>query len=183
MVKKQDKGLVASVAIPDGVTATLNEAMLTIKGGKGEVIRNVLSPLVAIEIKDKAIVLTTTSGKKKFSRMFQTLCAHVANMIKGSMEPFLYEVKICSGHFPMTVKKDGDEVVISNFLGEKIPRRSKIVEGVALDIKGDLITITASDIEKAGQTAANLERATIIKKRDIRVFQDGCYITVKPNTK
>ena len=31
------------------------------------------------------------------------------------------------------------------------------------------------DKEKVGQTVANIERATKVKNRDIRVFQDGIY--------
>ena len=30
-----------------------------------------------------------------------------------------------------------------------------------------------------GQTAANLEQATVVKGRDIRVFQDGIYVVSK----
>jgi large subunit ribosomal protein L6 len=45
-----------------------------------------------------------------------------------------------------------------------------------VDIKGENITLTAIDKEKVGQTAANIERATKVKNRDIRVFQDGIYI-------
>jgi large subunit ribosomal protein L6 len=30
--------------------------------------------------------------------------------------------------------------------------------------------------EKVGQTVANIERATMVKNRDIRVFQDGVYL-------
>ena len=101
-------------------------------------------------------------------------------MIRGVNEGFTYELKICSGHFPMTVKKEGEEVVISNFLGEKIPRKSKIIQGVDLEVKGDMIIVKSPDREKAGQTAANLEKATFIKKRDRRIFQDGCYIVSKP---
>ena len=115
--------------------------------------------------------------------MLNTTNAHINNMVRGVTDGFTYELKICSGHFPMTLKKEGEEVVISNFLGEKIPRRSKIVQGADLEIKGDLIIVKSPDTEKAGQTAANLEKATFITKRDRRVFQDGCYIISKPTKK
>jgi large subunit ribosomal protein L6 len=41
------------------------------------------------------------------------------------------------------------------------------------------VTVSGSDREKVGQTAANIEMACKIKKRDRRVFQDGIYIVSK----
>jgi len=180
MEEKKDTGMSNVVKIPDGITATLNESVLTIKGSNGEVSRNFFTPLVKLELKDNTIKLSTKSSKRKFTRLLQTITSHIKNMIDGIKDGFTYQLKICSGHFPMTVKKEGSEIVISNFLGEKIPRRSKIVNGTQVEIKGEIITVKSNSIEDAGQTAANLERATFIKKRDRRVFQDGCYIISKP---
>ena len=183
METKQDNGKSITVTISEGVTGTLDGTILTFKGANGETSRDFLSPLVKTELKNNEVTVSIPVSKRKYTRMFFTTIAHIKNMIEGAKEGFTYELKICSGHFPMTVKKEGNEVVISNFLGEKIPRRSTIVEGVNLDIKGDIIIVNSPNIEDAGQTAANLERATFIKKRDRRVFQDGCYITSKPQQK
>ena len=77
------------------------------------------------------------------------------------------------------MKKKDDEIIIKNFLGEKIPRKSKILMGVDIKIEGDTITVRSQNKELAGQTAANLETATKVKNKDLRVFQDGIYITSK----
>ncbi len=183
MAEKKQNGLLSKIKIPDGVTATINESLLTIKGQKGEVTRNFFSPLIKLNVKDNIIELSSKSQKRKFSKVFYTMMAHIENMICGVKDGFVYELKVCSGHFPMTLKKEKDEIIISNFLGEKIPRKSKILPGVEVEVKGDKITVKSPDLEKAGQTAVNIERATAIKKRDIRVFQDGCYITSKPGRK
>ncbi|PSP31946.1 50S ribosomal protein L6, partial [Halobacteriales archaeon QH_10_67_22] len=37
------------------------------------------------------------------------------------------------------------------------------------------------DIEAVGQTAADIEQLTRVQDKDVRVFQDGVYITDKPN--
>ena len=38
------------------------------------------------------------------------------------------------------------------------------------------IVVEGIDVEKVGQTAANLERATRVSYKDPRVFQDGVYL-------
>jgi len=80
----------------------------------------------------------------------------------------------------------------------KGPARGTILEvketkglGITIDViiydgkikKGDTIIIESFDKESAGQTAANFETATRIKKRDRRVFQDGIFIINKSGKK
>lgn len=111
--------------------------------------------------------------------MVGTIRAHINNMIKGVTEGFTYKLKIRYAHFPMKVSVKGNEVIIENFLGEKHPRRARIMEGVTVKISGEDVIVTGIDKEKVGQTAANIEQATRIKGRDPRVFQDGIYIVEK----
>jgi large subunit ribosomal protein L6 len=79
----------------------------------------------------------------------------------------------------MNVAVSGDKLSVKNFLGEKIPRVAKILPGVTVKVEGDIIDIESTDKEAAGQTAANFEQLTRITNRDLRIFQDGIYITVK----
>ena len=57
-------------------------------------------------------------------------------------------------------------------------RRSPGEVQVRVENKVDVI-VSGADREKVGQTAANIERACKIRKRDRRVFQDGIYIVSK----
>ncbi len=110
----------------------------------------------------------------------RTFKAHIANMLKGVTEGFTYKLKVVYSHFPMTIKVQGDEVVIENFLGEKNPRRARILPGVNVKVMGGQeIIVEGIDKEAVGQTAANIEQATRITKWDRRVFQDGVYIVEK----
>ncbi len=73
----------------------------------------------------------------------------------------------------------GNTITIDNFLGEKATRTAAIADGVEVKVKGDIVTIEGNNVEHVGQTAANLEKATVVKGRDIRVFQDGVYTISK----
>jgi large subunit ribosomal protein L6 len=85
-------------------------------------------------------------------------------------------MKIVFSHFPIKTVVKGDIFEIQNFLGERSARRAKILEGVKVQAKGDEVTLTGIDVEKVSQTAANIEQATRVRDRDIRVFQDGIYV-------
>lgn len=172
-----------SVAIPEGVETILDGSLFKVKGNKGENQRLIASPLVRITIENRTLNFYARGkeGKitKKEKRVIGTFAAHIVNLIVGISEGFEYKLKICSGHFPMNVKAENREIVIKNFLGEKVPRRARIGEGVSIDIKGDIIFVKGTDLDAVSQTAARIEQSTRITNRDRRVFQDGCYIIEK----
>lgn len=165
-----------TIIIPEGTEANLEDNILKIKGSKGEIQRIIKAPRVEILIAENTIKLQAKKATRKEKRLIGTFTAHINNLIKGVQEGFIYKLKICSGHFPMQVSTSGNEVIINNFLGEKVPRKSVILEGVQVKIDNDIITVEGIDIEKTAQTAASIEKATRITNRDRRIFQDGCYI-------
>lgn len=88
-------------------------------------------------------------------------------------------MKICFSHFPITAEVKNDELIIKNFLGERANRKLKIMKGASIDVDKEIIIVSSINKEIAGQVAADIERATKVRKRDKRVFQDGIYITSK----
>jgi large subunit ribosomal protein L6 len=78
----------------------------------------------------------------------------------------------------MAVK--GNQFVVNNYFGERVPRTSNIIDGVQVKVQNKTeVVVSGIDKEAVGQTAANIERSTTIKKRDRRVFQDGVYLIEK----
>ena len=175
--KKQNVRI--EVALPEGVAASVAGNILTIKGPKGEVARELKQKNVSVKVDGQKIILETKRFTKKDKKMAYSLTAHAKNMIKGTTQAHEYILKICAGHFPMTVAVADNKLSVKNFLGEKIPRVLPLKEGASVKIDGQLIHITSTSKEIAGQVAAGIEQLTRRPGFDTRVFQDGIYIINK----
>lgn len=173
------KEIFQEIEIPEEVEVNLERNMITIKGEKGENKRRFNTKKIIFEKNGNKVRIGSNIATKKEKRMINTIVSHIKNMIKGVKEGYEYKLKIANSHFPMNVEIKGNEAIIKNFLGEKIPRKLKILGNVDVEIDKDIITVSSFDKELAGQTAANFEKATRIRMKDRRVFQDGIFITSK----
>ncbi|HQT44613.1 MAG TPA: 50S ribosomal protein L6 [Candidatus Micrarchaeota archaeon] len=162
--------LETTVALPTGVTATAKAMHLTVKGPKGEVAKEFMLKGVAIKADAKAV--TITAGDK---RSLNTVESHVKNMAAGALGGYSQKLKMIYAHFPMTIEVKGKDMLIKNFLGEKQPRRVKIIGSTKVEAKGQEVTVSGPSKEDVGQTIANIKTGTKISRRDSRVFQDGLY--------
>ena len=171
------------VEIPDGVTVAVEGKKVTVKGPEGELKRDFSSPVyektVSIEKKGSSVLVSSSDDKKKYRALIGTIAVHIKNMITGVEKGYEYVMKIHYVHFPMNVEAKENKIYIKNFLGEKGARTAKIVKGCKVEIMKDEIKLTSPDKEAAGQTAANIEQACKVKKRDRRIFQDGIFIVKK----
>ncbi|MCS7112271.1 MAG: 50S ribosomal protein L6 [Ignisphaera sp.] len=169
------------IIVPEGVEVVINGLNVKVKGPKGEVQRNFnYARGIQIMLKDnRVIVLETFFADRKRRAQLYSILAHIENMIKGVTKGWKYKLKIVSSHFPVTARVSNDEVLIDNFLGERAPRRAKIIKSVSVRIDGKDIIVEGIDLEAVAQTAANIELATKIRDKDRRVFVDGIYVYEK----
>lgn len=177
--KTKRKGLIIKIMMPKGVEVKLDKAILILKGAKGEVKRDFSDKKISIGYAENEITLKAAKFNKVSKKLIKSYAAHIKNMIKGSLEGHKYTLKICSGHFPMNVSTSNNQLVVKNFLGEKIPRTLDLKEGAAVKVEGDLIVVESSSKEIAGQVSADIEQLTKRTGYDGRIFQDGCYIISK----
>ncbi len=168
------------IEIPAGVEIKTDRNSVVVKGNGKELKKIFNAGKISMKVDGSNFKISSKNSSRRESKMIGTIWAHVKNMIKGVGEDFVYNLEICNVHFPMNVKIEGDKIIIKSFLGEKKDRISKVLPGVKVDIKGSKIEVSSSNIESAGQTAANLEKATKLTGRDRRIFQDGIFITNKP---
>src|SRR3990167_611249 len=97
----EKKGFSEDIALPQGVTASLDGPVLVIRGKSGELRYSFLSKKVSIGVEGNAIRITAKFNDKPTKKLFGSVRAHIKNKIAGVQEPHTYEMKICSGHFPM----------------------------------------------------------------------------------
>jgi len=167
------------IDVPSGVNIHIEGSLVKIKGPKGENSRNFRLIGMNLEHKNNQLVLSTAKTTRNFKRNLNSIASHIKNMVKGVLEIYVYKLKICSGHFPMNVALDKNEIIVKNFLGEKIPRRALVLPNVKVKVEKDIITVESHDKEKAGQTASNIESSTRITDKDRRVFMDGIWMIEK----
>ncbi|MEM4494871.1 MAG: 50S ribosomal protein L6 [Candidatus Caldarchaeum sp.] len=165
--------------IPDKVRVQMSGNILVFEGAKGRVAKDISHIPADVKVGDGRIVFKVPGKSRKAKALLGTLVSIARNAVTGVTKGYVYKMKVVSSHFPITVKVVGNEVHITNFIGEKYVRRAKIVGDVKVQVKGDEIVITGVDKESVGQTAANIENATRIPRKDPRKFLDGIYVMEK----
>jgi large subunit ribosomal protein L6 len=149
---------------------------LSIKGKLGEAKKNFDKVNVNISVAGDKVVISPFSAKKKDNVIINTVTSILNNMVTGVTKGYTYKVKVVYAHFPITVRTKGKQVLVENFMGERSPRVSEILGDCKVTVEGDDVIVKGVSLEDVGQTAANIEQATKIKRKDQRVFLDGLYI-------
>ena len=173
------KDLKRTLDIPEGVTVVLEGNTISVTGPRGSSVRELWYPGIVIALEENQVTVDSPNPRKKQAAMMGTITSHINNMIKGVTNGYTYRMKIVYSHFPIQLKVVGDHLSIGNFLGEKKPRKAKIQGDSKVETKGDEVIVSGIAIEDVGQTAANIQQATKIKRFDPRVFQDGIYVVEK----
>jgi large subunit ribosomal protein L6 len=165
-----------TIQVPDDVEANLEGRKVTIKGIKGVLTRDFSYAPISIEINGKTIRVWAEWPRKKEASLVGTIHSHIQNMITGVRRGFSYKLKIVFSHFPISVKIKDNAILIENFTGERRPRKVKIMGNAQVEIQSEDIIVQGINVEDVSQTAANIEQATKVRRKDPRVFLDGIYV-------
>ena len=166
-----------TIQVPDGVELNIERRKVTVKGEKGTLIRDFSHVPISIDAtEDKTVRVWAEWPRKKEASLVGTVHSHIQNMITGVEKGFLYKLKIVFSHFPISVKVQGKTVLIENFTGERRARIAKIIGEVKVKVESEDVIVEGINLEDVSQTAANIEQATKVRKKDPRVFLDGIYV-------
>jgi large subunit ribosomal protein L6 len=158
------------------IQLTLNKQQVRVQGPLGELTRDFSHAPISLIHKNNKVTIEVMWPDKRTAATVGTIYSHIQNMIKGVTHGFTVKMKIVFAHFPMSVKIQENQVIIENFFGERQPRRASIFGDVQIKVEEDDVIIQGINLEAVTQTAANIQQATRIKKKDPRVFLDGIYV-------
>jgi large subunit ribosomal protein L6 len=165
-----------TIQIPDDVQLNLEGRKVTVKGAKGTLTRDFSFAPLYMKLEGKNVHIWAEWPRKKEASLVGTVNSHIQNMITGVRKGFTYKVKIVFSHFPISVKLKDKAILIENFTGERSPRKAKVVGDVQVKILSEDIYIQGTNLEDVSHTAANIEQATRVRRKDPRIFLDGLYI-------
>jgi len=164
------------IQAPDDVKVTIEGRKVTVEGANGTLARDFSHASISIELEGKTVRVWAEWPRKKEAALVGTIYSHIQNMITGVRKGFTHKLKIVFSHFPISVKVKGKNVLIENFTGERSARKAKIMGDTQVKVRSEDVIVQGINLEDVSQTAANIEQATKVKRKDPRVFLDGIYV-------
>jgi large subunit ribosomal protein L9e len=179
------------IQIPDDVEVTVKGRVVTVTGPRGTLTRDLRHRFYDMSVikrnnGSRIFKCEVWFGKGRDVACIKTFCTHVSNMIIGVTKGYRYRMRFAYAHFPInvSVSDDGKNVEVRNFLGEKLVRRITVREGVTAARtdpakQKDELTLEGNDLELVSRSAADVHQSCLVKKKDIRKFLDGIYVSQK----
>lgn len=171
------------VEIPEDVKLVLEGRKVTVTGKRGTLSRDFRHITLDLRrVNKEKLRVDLWFGNRKQLACVRTVCSLIENMITGVRVGYKYKMRFVYAHFPINVTFENNTVEIRNFLGEKRVRRVALSEGVEYVRSGDVkdqIELSGIDLAKVSQDAANISQACLVRRKDIRKFLDGIYVSEK----
>jgi large subunit ribosomal protein L6 len=138
------------IIIEEGVTITLDDGMLHVKGPKGEIVLPISADIV-IEIEGKNLWIKT-APKVDDTAIHGTVWSLASNAVEGVTKGFEKILEIEGVGYRAVL--EGKELVL--FLGYALPVRMAIPDYVTVVIEKNTIKVSGINKEEVGQVAAEI---------------------------
>jgi large subunit ribosomal protein L6 len=140
------------IVIPAGVTVTLNNNTVTVKGPKGELTRTFHSD-ITINVEESLVTITRPSDVKEHRALHGTTRAVLANMVEGVSTGFTRGLELIGVGY--RAQKQGNKLVLN--VGYSHPVEIEAEEGLEIEVPANTkIIIKGTDKERVGALAANI---------------------------
>lgn len=140
------------VAIPTGVTVTIADRDVKVKGPKGELFRRL--PLeIAAEVADGEVRVARPSESKRHKALHGLARTLIANMVQGVTKGFSRSLEIQGIGYKAETRPKGVRLVV----GFSHPIEYVAPAGISIAVENNtVVTVQGADKELVGQVAADL---------------------------
>ena len=140
------------IAIPAGVTVTLDGNVITVKGAK-ETLTREIHPNMHVAVENNEIIVTRPNDEKQNRALHCLTRSLIHNMVVGVTEGFKKELEVNGVGY--RVAKQGKDLVMN--LGFYHQVTMSEIPGITIEVPGpNKIIISGPDKQKVGQFAAEV---------------------------
>jgi large subunit ribosomal protein L6 len=142
------------ITIPQGVTVTIQDDKILVKGPKGELSES-MQPGITVQIADGAVHVSRADDELQTKAFHGLVRSLISNMVKGVTEGFEITLEMVGTGY--RVAQQGNKLVLS--VGFSHPVEIEQPAGVTFAVEGNnKISIKGIGKQAVGQIAANIRR-------------------------
>lgn len=139
------------IAIPSGVTVSVNARAVEVKGSKGTLSFE-HNQEVEVKISEGSLQVEKIGKTKKAPAIWGTTARIIENMIAGVTNGFSKQLELNGVGFRMSIA--GKKITMA--LGFSHPVEVEVPEGLEVKIEQNVMTVSGIDKHAVGQFAANI---------------------------
>ena len=143
------------IAIPDGVTVEVKDAMVTVKGKMGELSQDFSG--VDVKVEDGSVVVERPSDSKDHKAKHGLYRALIANMVKGVSQGWTKELELVGVGYRASNQGQKLDLALGfshNIILDIAPEVK--IETVSEKGKNPIVKLTSHDKQLVGQVAAKI---------------------------
>jgi len=141
-----------AIQVPNGVSINLDNTVITVKGPKGTLSREVHKDM-KVNVAENEIVIERPSDNKLHRSLHGTTRSIIANMVSGVTEGFSRNLELVGVGY--RANKSGDKIVLN--VGYSHPVEIVPEAGIEFDVPANTkITVRGIDKERVGAVAAQI---------------------------
>ncbi|GAA1543877.1 large subunit ribosomal protein L6 [Microbacterium ginsengiterrae] len=142
------------IEIPAGVTVSVDNRVVTVKGPKGELTLNVAKP-IEVAVEDNQVVVTRPDDERESRSLHGLTRTLINNNIIGVTQGYTKGLEVVGTGY--RVQQKGSSVEFA--LGFSHPVLIDAPEGITLTVEGtNKLTVSGIDKQAVGEAAANIRK-------------------------
>ena len=144
------------ISIPAGVSVTVKDQLVTVKGPKGELVQNI-NPDITVEVEDGEVKLSRPSDDKNHRGLHGLYRSLINNMVVGVSEGYVKKMELVGVGYRATSTGQILELSLgyTHAIHMQLPKEVK-VEAVTDRKSNPIITLESIDKQLLGQVRAKI---------------------------